>query len=625
MFSSEELLYWLQRAKGPDGAFCESPELAVLRRYAAACRLDCALLQPALCPDGSPNPKAEDAFLLELEHAVEQALIQVWADENKSAAAARADWLFASLFLESPQLAGQEAGAAQPPIAIAVQWANLALWSAAPAAAATGPLPWLADYRLWFAPRWARRLDADPVLLRWLHKIVVRALVAAWHDVQANADAQARLVETLDRLPEPLGTAVRQDDDLIRTTGLGGYDVGGRRFDLQELGRALRRAVNGEAAVVLSLDGRLTYQAFAAAGDDGGTVVLLRHADSGEEHRFIGPEVELFVEGDDAWRTLLQRRRRWFDCSRVEHAALIDALIHVEDLDERRERVRGWVRTNLPMHYDRVRDALKDQRWQTAGDLLPQDAGALFRHLRLSESDDSPFPAALTCAAVQLMQDEGLLTAVERMRGLPVPLPEPLVVACRLLPEGERQKLYDQLAQGHPSPLARAHLVALVGQCEGRDSAAFAASMAQLANDDAAMQTALFLQLVRWLDDAVASHFASEQWPDWLYLELAWFHADRLWSLWLDAGLSLEQLQARSDRAGLSSDGISKMRDAQSLSTAMLHGRDGCRLPVSACLCSPMPSETKLPRSSGSIGCRTGSGASSGVISAGARMCSVLS
>ena len=93
---------------------------------------------------------------------------------------------------------------------IAVQWADLALWSAAPTAAATGPLPWLVNYRLWFAPRWARRLDANPVLLRWLHKIVVRALVAAWHDVQANADAQARLVETLDRLPEPLGTAVPQ-------------------------------------------------------------------------------------------------------------------------------------------------------------------------------------------------------------------------------------------------------------------------------------------------------------------------------------------------------------------------------------------------------------------------------
>jgi hypothetical protein len=99
---SDDVHYHLSQAVVADGDLRETCELAVLRRYIAACLLSGNMFQKLSTSQPSANPKGEVPFVVGIASAVADALIELWRDERctEMERYARAQWLLDSLYTD---------------------------------------------------------------------------------------------------------------------------------------------------------------------------------------------------------------------------------------------------------------------------------------------------------------------------------------------------------------------------------------------------------------------------------------------------------------------------------------------------------------------------------------------
>jgi nucleoside phosphorylase len=96
-----EIFYHLHQAQlNSEGRIIETHELSVLRRYFASCFLDAESLQTPPVPEGFPNLSGEITFITQTTHAVTDAFIELWADENSDiqTTIARSEWILNNLY-----------------------------------------------------------------------------------------------------------------------------------------------------------------------------------------------------------------------------------------------------------------------------------------------------------------------------------------------------------------------------------------------------------------------------------------------------------------------------------------------------------------------------------------------
>ena len=115
------------------------------------------------------------------------------------------------------------------------------------------------------------------------------------------------------------------------------------------------------------------------------------------------------------------------------------------------------------MYYANLHQRLSQHDPVPLSDLLPPSAERLLGHVRLAPSVGSgqAFQDALAAAAQTLIREEGLPAAIERLIGLPVPLPAVLVSAVLDLSPKERHALIKQFRSA-ASPVGKIHLVYLL-------------------------------------------------------------------------------------------------------------------------------------------------------------------
>src|SRR5207245_2619457 len=77
--------------------------------------------------------------------------------------------------------------------------------------------------------------------------------------------------------------------------------------------------------------------------------------------------------------------------------------------------------------YGRLYEQLRTHDHLQSDELVPPSAEGFVRHLRLTTTADAQGAGGLAQAVQSLLDHEGLLTACERLLGIPAPLPQPLM------------------------------------------------------------------------------------------------------------------------------------------------------------------------------------------------------
>jgi hypothetical protein len=186
-----------------------------------------------------------------------------------------------------------------------------------------------------------------------------------------------------------------------------------------------------------------------------------------------GEEIEvrdeiLAILGDSAAarEAILRRNRLWFDCPEGEFERAVAEIASGEDPQRRLDETEARRSSSAAAFYTNLHNKLAQHPVFKLPDLRPPDAEALVRHLRLRSGAGSgeAFQTALDAAADALIREEGLLAAIERLAGLPVPLPTPLIEAVASLSTLERCSLFRRLLRVPSSPPSKMHVIRLLSR-----------------------------------------------------------------------------------------------------------------------------------------------------------------
>jgi hypothetical protein len=246
---------------------------------------------------------------------------------------------------------------------------------------------------------------------------------------------------------------------------------------------------------------------------------------------------------------ILRQHLEWFDGPPDRLEAAVAEIAALDDLPGRVEAASARREASAAIYYAELLRRLQARAPLGAEDLLPPDADALLRHYRLVPGDGSTddFGATLAASAEALIREEGVLAALERLTGLPVPLPVPLVEAVVGLPVDEWRRLTNRLLRLPESPLSRFHLAHLL--LRSGDERPAGARLARrvirsLVSETGTADIAAFLAVLDWANEATGRWRDTQGWAPATSLAIVWCHAHRLYVSFRAAKVSPAGIQS---------------------------------------------------------------------------------
>ena len=557
----DEILHHLRQTRVENGEVVETRPLRILRRYVAACLAQADYLQRPPMPERAPNRVGEVEFVAGVNREVATALLEVWkTEEDETKCLAWAEWLMSGLYFDLPHLSSfttDPASDQEEYYTFALGLAGLVFLALdlqlsgegdGGAGASRSYLDWLQARVL------KKRFDADPRLV----EAVAEALKSYLTGLYGEAERQSRdpkvgilLRLFCDSLPEPLREWMTIDANFV--SDLGDQQVklvtlDGLAFYPDDFCRAARAAINGRESSVVPF-GRNTEIVFMPTEVGSGShAPRFAHPDTGVDV-VLRDQALLVLHDAPAERELtLRRNRHWFDCLDEEFEAAVAEIASAEDPQRRLDLVESWRESSTAMFYTRLPQKLLET--SSLSELRPPSIEGLVRCLRLRPDVEpsEPLQEALETAACQLMQEEDLFTAVERLVSLPVPLPEALVEAVAALPVEDRRLLLKRLLKSASSPLSKIHIVRLLTRFSN-DSWTYPGIVLQivssLASDDSAAEFEAFCALLNWVDSDFDRWPEAKSWAPCVRLALVWTHAHRLHAGFTQIGASINWIRVR--------------------------------------------------------------------------------
>lgn len=179
-------------------------------------------------------------------------------------------------------------------------------------------------------------------------------------------------------------------------------------------------------------------------------------------------------------------------------------------------------------------------------DLLPPSAEGLLRHLRLPKTAEPSVSWHIAQAAQSLLDDEGLPKALERLIGLPLPLPHVLIQAIITLSSEQKRALIKQLLRITGSPVSRMHLLHILLHC-GDDIPSYRRLARQVIHKmfhtEAVVEFDAFVAVLKWVNETFGRWQELQSWSPSIRLAVVWSHAHRLFSTFVSVGATIAWLR----------------------------------------------------------------------------------
>jgi hypothetical protein len=570
----EEILYYLYQAQLVEGKLAETEGMSALRRYLAACYLDEEILQPRQADASGQHSMGELPFVLNAMIAVMDAIVLVWADEsvNKETATVRADWLLNNLYtgaLGNQRLldrlhyerAGDESFIAGIDIALLLgKGINISSTLSVDASQSKRRR----DFYSWVEDRLSsRRFKADPDAV----KTAAHAL-QGFFNREPHLQHESDVMETASRivlqglfldLPEEVRANMRLEPQTIERLGLQLLDsatVGSLDFPVSDFWGALELALRGEPATIKARETGTEYRLVAVHPDKGDvktwTTVNVIDGEGKIIDTIRDTLLGLLSQNEDERRRTLERHRHVFDLAQSAFEHEIDRIIKIEDVRERMDSARTWLRESAANYYQELERRILHKRSFLWSELVPASAAGLLRHYRLSASTEGKtFRELWQEAITSLLTDEDLPAVLERAVCLPVVMPQSVIDRFSELPPGDAIATIKTCASRWISPLPRLHLANLAMRLIPRDEEALQLSrdiLTSLYEEEGAQHFSAFSALIDFVKDEFEFMPEVGAWPPSIKLAMIWAHACRLHHLFHRTGATATGITSMFER-----------------------------------------------------------------------------
>ncbi len=551
----DEILYHLRRAQVGETGVVESRPLRTLRRYFAACLVRSDDLQRPPMPEGAPNQFGEIEFVTNLNRVASGALLEVWkADEEERNRRWRSEWLLANLYLDLPALARitwSQTTEQDDRYRLAVELAGLVIQAMQlDRRGSEGEPSRRQEYLEWLYERVLhKRFGTDPNLVSGVADSLKEYFIYMRENV--TGQEQAPLADLLlplffSDLPEPLREELGLDADLMENIGVRYSKVatiGDLSFDPDQFWRAAYEAVNGREAKIVPID-RDVVATFAPLEGEHGAVGMRLVSPDGEEKAVRDEILAMLSDSAVEREAILLRNRLWFDCPEGEFERAVAEIASSEDPQRRLDETEAWRSSSAAAFYTNLHNRLAQYPVFKLSDLRPPDAEALVRHWRLRSDAGSgeAFQTALDAAADALIREEGLFATIERLAGLPVPLPTPLIEAVASLSTLERCSLFRRLLRVPGSPPSKMHVIRLLNRF-GEDKRSYFRLArrigTRLFTAREAEEFEAFTSVLKWVNDEFDRWPEARSWAPKVRSTMVWAHAHRLFVILISTGATV--------------------------------------------------------------------------------------
>ena len=532
--SAEEFVYHIRKANMEGANLRESPELASLRQYCAACLLDWDSLQRL--PQNHPEAleRSEVLFLPELQNAVRGALISLWKqkDIDVAVAVAGSNWLVESVWVDIAALPTLSIGPGKPLEAlVGVSEAQLAIEGISiPRVSIRDQsrhnrrslyLSWMMSC-LGDEPRRIRKLAAG--LKRFLLSLVTDAENSTERDF-----ARKLIAQFMSDLPEALDSAIhftRAELKQLEWNQFSPVNFGDVTFDGAQFWPAAQRALRGQAGVISA--NVPAGVKFDVSSVEPQPALRLAAQNGAKPFRVTEPALSLLTGREAERLTCLKELRPSLGLSKNEAAAMFPKLARKRRIDLLMRDVVELRNNSFASQCAAVSEGINLRRRLDVAVARPRGTAYLLHHLRLpSRFEAEQFPTLLENASAILLDDEGFEEAFARIASLPVKLPGGLSEAYCAGDARLGERLIDSLSS-FKAPNLRAQAATLLLQGNEAEQVCGAEFIAALASEESSGEWELFHRMLLWSESCTIQDSDSGVAPTAGTLAAVWMHATGL-------------------------------------------------------------------------------------------------
>ncbi len=550
----DEILYHLRQAKIENGKVIETRALSNLRRYIAACLYQGDFLQRPPVPQGAPNEKGELPFVIGLLRAISDSIFKVWADPKgtESVCQAQADWLIENLYLD--HLGALKAISLAKSAEDEKYLAAIGIAGLISQAIAFSPthrfdsIPVRRRYFKWLSDRLLRkRFDANPDLIisvaDYLKKLIFDSKINTRKSEEDNI--MAKLLQAFyEDLPDPIKEELKHDEAFMAGIGLKlvlTSEIEGLKFNSDEFWHALAEASNGRDAKITTIDSKVEAGFFPTGDVSEGGSIYFENLSTGERKEVVYDLLGVLSESATKRESALRRHRLWFDCPSAIFEHAIAEIASTENIEQRVKKTLQWRNTSAALYYEEIGHRVPQKGEFKFADCIPPSAERLTRYIRI-DTKTGPgafFEESISRACQMLLCEEGPFETVNRLAGLPVPLPHHLVEAIISLSVEDRQNLVKQLIRIPGSPVSKLHFIHILMHLA--DASPMYKRLAyrvaiRLLSAEGAAEFEAFATMLKWVNEEFNYWSDTQQWSASVRLALVWSHTHQLFNIFISAG-----------------------------------------------------------------------------------------
>ncbi|WP_287453724.1 caspase family protein [Leptolyngbya sp. UWPOB_LEPTO1] len=563
--TSQEILYHLKQAQVKDnGKLQETEDLAILRRYMAACLLDSHRLQRPSEAQNVIHSDGEFPFVSGFVRATLETLSAIWADEQRSikTAAAYSDWILFNLYtgmfgvrhlLPEPDIDQDGLEVLSDDIRM-LYCRGLGLWRIDEqnrhfvSHRRRAYFDWLERRVI------ERRFRANPEMIPAIARLICETILHLSRDESLNEQQSYLYRLMLERFYRDLPVALRNElnaepelatyfqIEIIEAVNLGQFDPDHCPiFSASEFLNAISTVMNGQEAELKASNSELTYRVQAVHPSD--TVTQLHFTNLKTAHTFaVRDDVMGLASANPKMRErLLRENSAWFDCDRTTYENAVVAIVSTIDLQSRFDQANQWRRESARCFYEAFQQKIYQDQEFTIEELIPTSGAGLLRHFHLAQQlpKSSSFSEGLESAAISMLAVNDLETCLERFSCFPTKLPSQLKEAFLSLPFDEREQLLKRLVDKLTSPVCQLHLLNLAVSSPGLISLAQQIFNALLSKDGQ-LQFQLFQTILHLVDKEFSYWLEARQWSPSIRLAITWAHSSKLHNLLYEPDVDVE-------------------------------------------------------------------------------------
>ena len=546
-FDEEEIIYHLKKASIKDIQILETPELAILRRYAASCILTKDIIQLPMSATGLPLPhcpQGEIETVLNLLFSVRRTIHILWSDDKlkQNEIVAYADWLLQNFWFNIAALLtihDKRPGPEQQKellgndfVSLLVQGISLAnnrIWKR------NDVKPPRDRYVQWLTSRFPQDLESIKLFSRQLRRVFLQDIwikTGSQHERKAN---QLILSEFISELPAPLKDWVRLPRSALRRIGIRQYaavETPDWKFSAESFWNAAERAIRKGISRISSVEVNRQFDIKPAIK---GETIELHFNPKDSDNSFVLSDPAFTVVDHTVSERLenLKKYKIWFDMPNPDLEKKATELARNENTPERMIQL-NFLRKKSPAYsYEILRRKLNDREQITTNDFRPPPLRRLVTHLRLPHgAEEMTFSQIISQAASTLIQDEGFFETFRRLSTLPSCLPISLVDQYKLLTQEQKNVWHEKLKGLLHSPISQIQYLWLILQSgDDKETIGKAESIiALLFSDGGELAFEAFRILLQWTFEQIHEQGITSC-PTAYLLAASWTHAVRLHNL----------------------------------------------------------------------------------------------